>query len=95
MILTDRLIFIEYRDHHAQWINDGRPRGHFWAAPEIRWGRLNFLSTISFYRLNWIYRTPAWISGDARARKILLTLRLLYVPYILLFVWIAYAFFTA
>lgn len=97
--LFDRVVKFEYSNYRKYWIADGKPIGFFWVPEEARgeFLRLPKISS-SFVRSRfagyWIYTTPEWTKGDARATKVLLQYKLTAVlPIAALLVWIIFVFF--
>ena len=66
----DRLIRFEYEYHRADWENDGKPFGYVWRPPEIE---EPMGSLLAFWRCGskWLFKTPAWMSQDIEAMRLL------------------------
>ena len=85
----DRLVKIEYRQERESWIQDGKPMGFFWQAPESSWlqGGLarNRLSLL------WLFSTPKWVAKDRSSRESMKRMRVCVVFWNLLgvifFIW--------
>jgi hypothetical protein len=73
LLLFDRLIKLEYGNHHETWISDGRPAGMWWRSPECMW----FTSDISRVELmfSWMFKDPGWIGEGSDEKRILRSLR--------------------
>ncbi len=86
-----RLIQHEYRFYREAWEEDGRPIGYMWRPREATW----FGSSFAFHRcaLTWVFRPPAWVSGDTTAEALLFRLRWLVltwnVGFVALVIWLA------
>ncbi len=97
--LFDRVVKFEYGNYRKNWISDGKPIGFFWVPEEGR-GKFLGLPKIGsgFARgrctRSWIYTTPEWAKGDARAAKLLLQYKLAAIlPVLLIFIWFVFALF--
>jgi hypothetical protein len=81
LIAFDRLVKIQHKFHHTDWVNDRRPNGLFWVADENQaiLDRLNSSVATRRCALTWLVPTPEWIKRDSRATRALLIWRLLVV----------------
>ncbi len=82
----DQLVRLEYRSHRANWESDGKPHGFFFVPAECKaMGGLivSFGSSFAFHRcvFGWLFSTPHWVKEDARARRLLLWMR------VTVFIW--------
>ena len=90
-IVIDRLLRWEYVNAKKAWTADGRPHGYFWVPPESAafGGLLVSLRSSRALRsitVEWLFKTPNWMSKHKRARLLLWLHRLLvsaiYLPLI-------------
>lgn len=72
--LFDRLIRWEYNHQRDLWERDGRPSGVFWSAKEC--GFLNSYLAMQVLYLNWMFKTPNWITANQKYHRVLTRLRL-------------------
>ena len=72
-VTFDRLVRAQYERHREAWIEDGRPRGFFWRAPECT----SFASSVALHRLTLtlLFSTPAWVADSTAYRTLLKRLR--------------------
>ena len=73
----DCLVRMEYTEHQADWIEDGKPTGMlFWSPP--RKDR-RFLSGYmgSNLAMVWLFLTPPWVQREPEARRLLRRYRVL------------------
>ncbi len=76
----DQLVRLEYHSYRTNWEADGKPHGFFFVPSEIKtMGGLSvsFKSSFAFHRcvFGWLFSTPEWAKGDAKARRLLFWMR--------------------
>ena len=82
-IVFSKLLRIEYTDFHADWENDGKPRGVFWVPDEAKIGRW-FVSYATGHagqlaRWRWLFVSPRWAREVNEANR-LITLHRVLLP---------------
>jgi hypothetical protein len=78
-VAFDCLVRTEYESHKIAWKDDGQPRGFFWVPSEVKLGILVRPESSRAMRrcsAHWLFLTPLWIRGNARATRILYMYRL-------------------
>jgi hypothetical protein len=77
MLLFDRLVRWQYRNHRQQWISDGKPDGFFWRAKECE----SWSSDLAKKKLqiSWMFVTPNWALAAPECRRWLTQSRFIFV----------------
>jgi hypothetical protein len=72
-VLFDVLLYLEHEYHIEEWKKDGRPGGFFWRPEGTSvWAGSFARSSLASA---WLFSTPAWVSSDQRARRLLVWYR--------------------
>ena len=74
-VLSSWLIRIEYESHRDSWEADGEPADYFGSVP----GKYTSRMAVG---IAWVFSTPDWMTGDAKALRIVVVYRLLFVLWI-------------
>ena len=77
----DQLVRLEYHSYRTSWEADGKPHGFFFVPSESKaMGGLmvSLKSSFAFQYcvFSWLFSTPKWAKGDAKARGLLLWMRI-------------------
>jgi hypothetical protein len=78
-VAFDCLVRTEYEWHKMTWKEDGQPHGFFWIPSEVKLGifiRPESSRAMRRCSAHWLFLTPLWIRGNARATRILYMYRL-------------------
>jgi len=65
----DRLLRLEYEEHHAEWIRDGKPDGIILHFQGGSWIYGTFARNKVGFR--WLFRTPGWMQASPQAMRLL------------------------
>jgi hypothetical protein len=80
-ILFARLFKREHDGARDEWEKDGRPYGvPLWVPPGMGIRELHPLPSLVAYR--WLLRTPAWVTRDVKASRVLGRLRIITFAYL-------------
>src|SRR5438067_8896768 len=74
-LLFDSLVRLQYKDYRSSWEADGKPNCYLWRIEGFSWKR-QFHTGRCFSE--WIRHTPAWVTKNSRALKLLSWLRFSY-----------------
>ena len=68
-VLFDLILYLEHEYHNEEWEKDGRPGGFFWSPEGVSaWAGPFARGSLASA---WLFSTPAWVSADQRARRLL------------------------
>ena len=74
-VLFDFILYLEYEEHHEDWLKDDKPAGFFWTPGGASYWQGSFSS--SNLASSWLMITPVWMLSDPKARRLLFWYRLL------------------
>ena len=73
-VLFDFIVYLEYEEHHEDWVKDNKPSGFFWTPSGASFWRGSF--SRSSLASSLLFSTPVWMVGDQKARRFLFWYRL-------------------
>jgi len=82
-LLFDSLVRLQCKDYRSAWEADGKPNGYLWRIEGFSWKRQ--VQTGRCFS-EWIRHTPAWVTENSRASRLLFWLRFSY--YVFLGCWL-------
>lgn len=75
-VLFDFILYVEYEEHHEDWVKDDKPAGFFWTPDGTSYWQGSF--SRSTLASSWLMSTPVWMLSDPKTRCLLFWYRLLW-----------------